>query len=146
MRDRPCSRRHQRRNLRDAIEPRLLLVHYLRDVVGLTGTPVGCDTSNCGACTCLLDGEAVKSRAVLAAQAEGGHVTTIEGMGVHGELSEEELERLAAPIGLDLGATSPDETALSILAEVVAVRNGHEGGRLKTAAGRTHESGDEVGA
>jgi XdhC Rossmann domain len=55
--------------------------------------------------------------------------------------SEAELDRLAAPIGLDLGATSPEETALSILAEVVAVRNGHEGGRLSTAAGRIHEVG-----
>jgi xanthine dehydrogenase accessory factor len=61
-------------------------------------------------------------------------------------MSEEELDGLAAPIGLDLGATSPEETALSILAEVVAVRNGHEGGRLGTAAGRIHEVGDEVGA
>jgi xanthine dehydrogenase accessory factor len=61
-------------------------------------------------------------------------------------MSEEELDRLAAPIGLDLGATSPEETALAILAEVVAVRNGHEGGRLGTAAGRIHEVGDEVGA
>jgi xanthine dehydrogenase accessory factor len=56
-------------------------------------------------------------------------------------MSEDELDRLAAPIGLDLGATSPEETALSILAEVVAVRNGHEGGRLGTAAGRIHEVG-----
>jgi xanthine dehydrogenase accessory factor len=61
-------------------------------------------------------------------------------------MSEEELDGLAAPIGLDLGATSPEETALSILAEVVAVRNGHEGGRLGTSAGRIHEVGDEVGA
>jgi xanthine dehydrogenase accessory factor len=61
-------------------------------------------------------------------------------------ITDAELERLAAPIGLDLGATSPEETALSILAEVVAVRNGHEGGRLGTAPGRIHEVGDEVGA
>jgi xanthine dehydrogenase accessory factor len=56
-------------------------------------------------------------------------------------VSEGELDRLAAPIGLDLGATSPEETALSIMAEVVAVRNGHEGGRLGEAAGRIHEVG-----
>jgi carbon-monoxide dehydrogenase small subunit len=62
------------------IEPRLLLVHYLRDTLGLTGTHVGCDTSNCGACTCLVDGEAVKSCTVLAVQADGADVTTIEGM------------------------------------------------------------------
>lgn len=61
-------------------------------------------------------------------------------------MSEEELDGLAAPIGLDLGATSPEETALSILAEMVAVRNGHDGGRLGTSAGRIHEVGDEVGA
>jgi aerobic carbon-monoxide dehydrogenase small subunit len=63
------------------VEPRLLLVHYLRDVLGLTGTRVGCDTSNCGACTVHLDGEAVKSCTVLAAQADGAEVTTIEGLG-----------------------------------------------------------------
>jgi aerobic carbon-monoxide dehydrogenase small subunit len=64
----------------DEIEARLLLVHYLRDVRGLTGTHVGCDTSNCGACTVHLDGEAVKSCTVLAVQADGGEVKTIEGM------------------------------------------------------------------
>jgi aerobic carbon-monoxide dehydrogenase small subunit len=63
------------------VEPRLLLVHFLRDTLGLTGTHVGCDTSNCGACTCHLDGEAVKSCTVLAVQADGSEVTTIEGMG-----------------------------------------------------------------
>jgi aerobic carbon-monoxide dehydrogenase small subunit len=62
------------------VEPRLLLVHYLRDTLGLTGTHIGCDTSNCGACTVLLDGEAVKSCTVLAAQADGADVKTIEGM------------------------------------------------------------------
>jgi carbon-monoxide dehydrogenase small subunit len=62
------------------VEPRLLLVHYLRDTVGLTGTHIGCDTSNCGACTCLVDGESVKSCTVLAVQAAGAEVTTIEGM------------------------------------------------------------------
>jgi len=62
------------------VEPRLLLVHFLRDTLGLTGTHVGCDTSNCGACTCHLDGEAVKSCTVLAIQADGAEVTTIEGM------------------------------------------------------------------
>jgi len=62
------------------VEPRLLLVHFLRDTLGLTGTHVGCDTSNCGACTCHLDGEAVKSCTVLAVQADGAEVTTIEGM------------------------------------------------------------------
>jgi aerobic carbon-monoxide dehydrogenase small subunit len=63
------------------VEPRLLLVHALRDNLGLTGTHVGCDTSNCGACTVHLDGRAVKSCTVLAVQADGANVTTIEGMG-----------------------------------------------------------------
>jgi carbon-monoxide dehydrogenase small subunit len=64
----------------DDVEPRLLLVHYLREVLGKTGTPVGCDTSNCGACTVLMDGRSVKSCAVLAVQAEGADITTIEGL------------------------------------------------------------------
>ena len=63
------------------VEPRLLLVHALRDHLGLTGTHVGCDTSNCGACTVHLDGDAVKSCTVLAVQADGAEVTTIEGLG-----------------------------------------------------------------
>jgi carbon-monoxide dehydrogenase small subunit len=62
------------------VEPRQLLVHHLRDDVGLTGTNVGCDTSSCGACTVLLDGESVKSCTVLAVQADGRAVTTIEGL------------------------------------------------------------------
>jgi aerobic carbon-monoxide dehydrogenase small subunit len=67
------------------VEPRLLLVHYLRDTLGLTGTNVGCDTSSCGACTVLLDGESVKSCTVLAVQADGHDVTTIEGLAPSGE-------------------------------------------------------------
>jgi carbon-monoxide dehydrogenase small subunit len=62
------------------VEPRLLLVHYLRDVVGLTGTHIGCDTSQCGACTVTVDGKAVKSCTMFAVQAEGKSITTIEGM------------------------------------------------------------------
>src|SRR6202048_3946071 len=62
------------------VEPRLLLVHYLRDILGLTGTHVGCETSICGACTVLLDGKAVKSCTVLAVQASGSEITTIEGL------------------------------------------------------------------
>ncbi|HSG85173.1 MAG TPA: (2Fe-2S)-binding protein [Candidatus Limnocylindrales bacterium] len=62
------------------VEPRLLLVHFLRDVAGLTGTHVGCDTSNCGACTVLVDGESAKSCTMLAVMADGAEVTTIEGM------------------------------------------------------------------
>lgn len=62
------------------VEPRMLLVHYLRRSLGLTGTNVGCDTTSCGACTVLLDGESVKSCTVLAVQADGRRVTTIEGL------------------------------------------------------------------
>ncbi len=68
------------------VEPRLLLVHALRDHLGLTGTHVGCDTSNCGACTIHIDGRAVKSCTVLAVQADGAAITTIEGMATEGEL------------------------------------------------------------
>ena len=68
------------------VEPRFLLVHYLRDILGLTGTHVGCETSNCGACTVLLDGEAVKSCTVLTVQADGAEVTTIEGVSRDGVL------------------------------------------------------------
>jgi aerobic carbon-monoxide dehydrogenase small subunit len=68
------------------VEPRLLLVHFLRENLGLTGTHVGCDTTNCGACTVHLDGQAVKSCTVLAVQADGAEVTTIEGLAVNGEL------------------------------------------------------------
>jgi len=68
----------------DLVEPRLLLVHYLREVVGKTGTPIGCDTSNCGACTVLMDGQSVKSCSVLAVQADGAQITTIEGLGEGG--------------------------------------------------------------
>jgi carbon-monoxide dehydrogenase small subunit len=65
------------------VEPRTLLVHHLRDAMGLTGTNVGCDTSSCGACTVLFDGESVKSCTVLAVQADGHEVTTIEGLAAH---------------------------------------------------------------
>ena len=68
------------------VEPRLLLVDYLREVLRLTGTHVGCDTSNCGACTVVLDGRAVKSCTFLAVQADGGEVTTVEGLAADGEL------------------------------------------------------------
>jgi carbon-monoxide dehydrogenase small subunit len=68
------------------VEPRLLLVHYIRDVLQLTGTHVGCDTSQCGACTILMDGMAVKSCTVLAVQADGSEVQTIEDLAKDGEL------------------------------------------------------------
>ncbi|HKS39031.1 MAG TPA: (2Fe-2S)-binding protein [Blastocatellia bacterium] len=68
------------------VEPRLLLVHYLRDVLGLTGTHVGCETSICGACTVLVDGQSVKSCTMFTVQADGASVTTIEGMATDGKL------------------------------------------------------------
>ena len=71
----------------DDVEPRLLLVQYLREVLGKTGTVVGCDTTNCGACTVLVDGQSIKSCTMLAVEADGQEVTTIEGMaGEGGEL------------------------------------------------------------
>ena len=70
----------------DEVEPRLLLVQYLRERLGKTGTLVGCDTSNCGACTVHLDGSSVKSCTMLAVQADGHEVTTIEGLAQNGEL------------------------------------------------------------
>jgi carbon-monoxide dehydrogenase small subunit len=68
------------------VEPRLLLVHYLRDVLDLTGTHIGCDTSQCGACTVLINGESAKACTVLAVQADGSEVTTIEGLAPEGSL------------------------------------------------------------
>jgi carbon-monoxide dehydrogenase small subunit len=100
------------------VEPRLLLVHALRENLGLTGTHVGCDTSNCGACTVHLDGQAVKSCTVLAVQADGSEVTTIEGMG-----TEEHLHPLQEAFwndhGLQCGYCTPGMimAAAGLLAE-----------------------------
>jgi carbon-monoxide dehydrogenase small subunit len=68
------------------VEPRLLLVHYLREVLALTGTHIGCDTSQCGACTVLFNGAAVKSCTMFAVQANGGDILTVEGLATNGEL------------------------------------------------------------
>ena len=68
------------------VEPRLLLVHYIRETVGLTGTHIGCDTSQCGACTILMNGQAVKACTLFAVQADGANITTIEGLAKDGEL------------------------------------------------------------
>ncbi len=68
------------------VEPRLLLVHYLRDVLSLTGTHIGCETSICGACTVMIDGQAVKSCTMFAVQADGANITTIEGLATNGDL------------------------------------------------------------
>jgi carbon-monoxide dehydrogenase small subunit len=88
------------------VEPRLLLVHLLRDRLGLTGTHVGCDTTNCGACTVHLDGEAVKSCTVLAVQADGAEVKTIEGM-ADGEKLHPLQEAFWNDHGLQCGYCTP---------------------------------------
>ncbi|HZC41866.1 MAG TPA: (2Fe-2S)-binding protein [Streptosporangiaceae bacterium] len=88
------------------VEDRLLLVHYLREVAGLTATNVGCDTSSCGACTVLLDGESVKSCTVLAAQADGSDITTAEGLGQDGQLHAVQ-RAFQAEHGLQCGFCTP---------------------------------------
>jgi aerobic carbon-monoxide dehydrogenase small subunit len=115
------------------VEPRLLLVHALRDRLGLTGTHVGCDTSNCGACTVHLDGKAVKSCTVLAVQADGAEVTTIEGMGTEDNLHPLQ-EAFWNDHGLQCGYCTPGMimAAAGILAEnpnptEEEVRHGLEG-------------------
>jgi aerobic carbon-monoxide dehydrogenase small subunit len=80
------SMRVDQENVTDDVEPRMLLVQYLREKLGKTGTVIGCDTSNCGACTVHLDGTSVKSCNVLAVQADGADVTTIEGLAKDGQL------------------------------------------------------------
>ena len=72
------------RNVDDDVQPRLLLAYYLREVLNLTGTKIGCDTTTCGACTVLVDGESVKSCTMLAVQADGAEITTIEGLATNG--------------------------------------------------------------
>jgi len=90
----------------DAVEPRLLLVHYLREVAGQTGTHIGCDTSQCGACTVLLDGRAVKSCSVLAVQANGRSITTVEGLAKDGQLHPVQ-EAFWSEHGLQCGFCTP---------------------------------------
>ena len=74
------------KSYRHEVEPRQLLVHYLRDVLRLTGTHIGCDTSSCGACTIHVNGQAVKSCTMLAVQADGAEITTVEGLSQNGEM------------------------------------------------------------
>jgi aerobic-type carbon monoxide dehydrogenase small subunit (CoxS/CutS family) len=88
------------------VEARKLLVHFIRDVVDLTGTHVGCDTGNCGACTVLMDGKAVKSCMLLAIQADGAKITTVEGLAAGGELTP--LQRaFSASHALQCGYCTP---------------------------------------
>jgi carbon-monoxide dehydrogenase small subunit len=115
------------------VEPRLLLVHFIRDVLGLTGTHVGCDTSQCGACTILLDGQAVKACTLLAVQAQGAELTTIEGLAKNGELHPLQ-EGFWEEHGLQCGYCTPGMimTAVDLLAHNPApseaeIRKGIEG-------------------
>lgn len=100
------------------VEPRTLLVHYLRDHLQLTGTNIGCDTSSCGACTVHLDGEAVKSCTVLTVQADGGAVTTIEGLSKDGEMHPMQ-QAFMENHGLQCGYCTPGMVmaAISLLKE-----------------------------
>jgi aerobic carbon-monoxide dehydrogenase small subunit len=118
----------------DDVEPRLLLVHYLREVLGLTGTNVGCDTSSCGACSVHLDGEAVKSCTVLAVMADGRSVTTIEGLAPSPEQMHPMQQAFMQNHGLQCGFCTPGMVmaATSLLREIPdpteqQVREGLEG-------------------
>lgn len=116
------------------VEPRTLLVHYLREQCGLTGTNVGCDTSSCGACTVHLDGSAVKSCTVLAVQADGHDVTTIEGLASSDGTLHPMQEAFREQHGLQCGFCTPGMVmaAMSLLDETPnpsehQVRHGLEG-------------------
>ena len=116
------------------VEPRLLLVHFLRDVLGLTGTNVGCDTSSCGACSVHLDGEAVKSCTMLAVQADGTSVTTIEGLAPSTDELHPMQQAFREHHGLQCGFCTPGMVmaATSLLREIPdpteqQVREGLEG-------------------
>ncbi len=115
------------------VEPRLLLVHFLRDIAQLTGTKVGCDTSQCGSCTVLVDGLATKSCTRLAAQADGSSITTIEGL-AQGSALHRVQEAFWTNHGLQCGFCSPGMilTAVAMLKDTphpsaAAVRHGLEG-------------------
>jgi len=118
----------------DEVEDRLLLVHYLRETCGLKATNVGCDTTSCGACTVLLDGEAVKSCTLLAAQADGRDVTTLEGLSGEGGEMHPVPAAFRAEHGLQCGFCTPGMVmaAVSLLADTPnpteeQVREGLEG-------------------
>ena len=116
------------------VEPRTLLVHYVREVLNLTGTNVGCDTSSCGACSLHLDGEAVKSCTVLAVQADGSDITTIEGMAAADGTLHPMQQAFMENHGLQCGFCTPGMVmaATSLLKEIPnpteeEVRSGLEG-------------------
>jgi carbon-monoxide dehydrogenase small subunit len=117
----------------DDVEPRTLLVHYIREQAGLTGTNIGCDTSSCGACTIHMNGESVKSCTVLAVQADGADITTIEGLATDGQLHPMQ-QAFMEHHGLQCGYCTPGMVmaATSLLKENPApsereVREGLEG-------------------
>jgi aerobic carbon-monoxide dehydrogenase small subunit len=91
----------------DDVEARLLLVHYLRDRLGLTGTVIGCDTSNCGSCTVLIDGRSAKSCTVLTVQADGSEVSTIQGLADRGDGQHAVQDAFHAEHGLQCGFCTP---------------------------------------
>ena len=95
------------------VEPRLLLAQYLRETLSMTGTHVGCDTSNCGACTVILNGNAVKSCTLFAVQADGGAVTTVEGLAKNGELHPVQ-EGFWEEHGLQCGFCTPGMIMMSV--------------------------------
>lgn len=95
------------------VEPRTLLAYYLRDDLGLTGTHVGCDTSQCGACTVLMDGSPVKSCTVLAVQADQHHITTVEGLALGGGASDRVQRAFQEAHGLQCGFCTPGVLMLS---------------------------------
>jgi carbon-monoxide dehydrogenase small subunit len=116
------------------VEPRMLLAHFLRDELGLTGTNIGCDTSSCGACTIHIDGESVKSCTLFAVQANGDHLTTIEGMAAEDGSLHPMQEAFMECHGLQCGYCTPGMVmaATSLLAEKpnpseADVREGLEG-------------------
>jgi carbon-monoxide dehydrogenase small subunit len=121
------------RALQRDVEPRLLLVHFLRDLAGLTGTKIGCDTSQCGSCTVLLDGVSVKSCTCLAVQADGMSVTTVEGLANGGALHPLQ-EAFWEKHGLQCGFCTPgmmlaahDVLRTTPDADAVQIRHGLEG-------------------
>ena len=121
-------------NRQNDVEPRLLLVQYLRETLGLTGTNIGCDTSSCGACTVLLNGESVKSCTLLAAQADGAEIVTIEGLSSPDGTLHPVQEAFREHHALQCGYCTPGMVmaAISLLAEEdhldeQGVREGLEG-------------------
>lgn len=146
------------------VEPRLLLVHYLRETLGLTGTHIGCDTTSCGACTVLLDGQAVKSCTVLAVQADGHEVQTIEGLASGPDSLHPVQEAFWNEHGLQCGYCTPGMIMASVALldriprpTVDQIRTGLEGNlcrctgyqniikSVQTASATMHGAGAEMG-